>query len=292
MDVDVHARRERRQHVEVEAVDVAARLRDVRRVDEQDVARGERRELVERDILHLVRDEPRESLDAVLEERARIRLDAGDVDAAAEPAPVDVRDQQRRIAGADLDDPARAPVVQEHEQRAGVEPAELRVARVEIGETGPVGQHFRIVVQRQVAREGLRQHAPVTGVVPIDAGGDGRRRPQAILLRGGRLRIDERRIEVSGRDERCVGRPGDRAEPAQKTAHGAKGSRERRRSSRRIMARARRSPARGPTAARPCAHCGRCGSRCTGARAPATAGCGRCAVRGSSETQAAGSPTS
>ncbi len=59
-----------------------------------------------------------------------------------------------------------------------------------------------------------------------------------------------------------------------------------------VRAGARRSPARGPTAARPCGRCGRCGSRYIGPRVPATAGCGRCEGRDSSETRAAGSPTS
>ncbi len=291
MDVDVHAGVDRRQHVEVEAVDVAAGLRDVRRVDEQDVARFERGELRDRDVLHLVLDEPRYPVDPVPEERARIRLDARDVDAAGEPAPIDVGDQQRRIAGPHLDDPARAPRVQQHEQRAGVEPAELRIAGVEVDEIGPVRQRFRVVVERPESRKGLGEELPVPVVVPVDTGDDRPLRPEALAFRGDGRAIDDRRIEVSRRDEWRIGRWVRHSHSIQQAAHGI-GARAGgvRRSW--VTARSRRSPARDRRVSRPCVRCDRCGKPCRCRREARTAGYGRCAARGSSGRRAGDSPTS
>ena len=65
--------------------------------------------------LQIEHDESIAAVETILEEGTWMGLDAGDMNVAAEPAPVDVGHQQRRIARADLDDSARAPGVQEHE---------------------------------------------------------------------------------------------------------------------------------------------------------------------------------
>jgi hypothetical protein len=127
VDVDAHAGLEPRHDLEEETVDVAAGLRDVRGIDEENVAARERIEDIQRNILHLRPDQ----LDADLsEKRPRIRLDRRDLRRAVEKAAHDIGHQQRRIARTDLDDARRPPRAQQHEQRARIEPAELRIADV------------------------------------------------------------------------------------------------------------------------------------------------------------------
>ena len=132
VDVDENARSERRQHIEIEMIDVAARFRDVGRVDEQDIAGSELGEFGKRNVLHLIRDEARYTQEPVLEECARIRFDAGEVDLAVEPPPIHVGHEQRRVAGTHFNDPLRAPGVQQYEQRACIEPTELLILGIEL----------------------------------------------------------------------------------------------------------------------------------------------------------------
>src|SRR5438105_2341859 len=91
--------------------------------------------------------------------------------------------------------------MQEHEQRAGVEPAELGVLRVEAREIGTLGQGLGIVVQRQLSREELGQHALLSRFVPVDARRERVGWPETCSLGGNCLRVEDRRVEVSGRCE-------------------------------------------------------------------------------------------
>src|SRR5438093_506081 len=99
--------------------DVSARPRDVRRVDEQDVARAERRKELRLDVLDLLAHD----LEAdVLELRMLVRLDAEQLTGAVDAQRL--RGELRRLATADLDHATRpepAHDVVEH----------LRVARSE-----------------------------------------------------------------------------------------------------------------------------------------------------------------
>jgi hypothetical protein len=155
-----------------------------------------------RNALHLVLDQTRQSVDPVPEKRARIRLDARDVDPAVEPASVDVCNEQRRVARAHFDHPARTPRVQQHEERARIEPAELAIARVEIDEARSVGEQLRIVVELYVSREDFGENPPMSVVVPVDAGDDRLLRPQPMAFGAKLVGIDQRRVEMPERDER------------------------------------------------------------------------------------------
>ena len=199
MHVDAYAGGESRQHLEVKMVHVAAGLGHVRGVDEEHVAGLQSRKFPQRHVLHTLHEQAGDPGHAGLQERPRIGLDAADLAVAAEETPVDVRHQQRGIARSDLHDPPRPPFAQQGEQRARIEPAELRVARVERGQRIAVGQGFRIVVSGQLARQHILQHVAMRGIVELDAGylRIGRPDPRALLSQ--RFGIDDRGIEMPRR---------------------------------------------------------------------------------------------
>ncbi len=195
--MDANARCEPRQHFEEEMVHVAAGLRDVRGIDEQDVARFEGEKHVQGHVLHFLHDQAREPRQAGAQERLGEWFDGGELDATREVARVDVGHEQRRVAAAHLDDAPRLPVAHERVERAAVEPAELVVAHVEARGIAAFGQGLGIVELGQVAGEGFLQQPLVARGIEIDSRHIGRVGPQARGTRFERRGIDDGRIEVA-----------------------------------------------------------------------------------------------
>jgi hypothetical protein len=120
VDVDQHPRREARQHVEDQAVDIGAGHRDVTRIDEQDVGRpqfGERRGI------GIAEQRRRVANAEAVEGRAGRGVDAGDL--CLKPAVSNCAGEKtRRMAGPDLDDSLRAPGPHQGVGGGRVEPRE------------------------------------------------------------------------------------------------------------------------------------------------------------------------
>src|SRR5476649_1807999 len=102
--MDAHAARKARQYFEEEEIHVAHGLRDVRRIDEEEVPGPEALEFVERHVLDLLHQQSIDPETGIAQERTRIRLDARDLAPAAEKAPLHIGHQQRRVTRADLHD--------------------------------------------------------------------------------------------------------------------------------------------------------------------------------------------
>jgi len=202
VDVDAHAAAQAREDFEDEVIDVAAGLGDVRGIDEEHVTGFELVELDRVHVLHLRLDDARDAVDALFQELARIRLDAGEVERIAEEAPIDVGNQQARIARADFDHAARLPFVQEREKHARIEPAELAVAREEAIERRRFLKHLRIVVPRQMARQRVLEDVSMALAPEIEAEAFGLCGPQTIGAQRDVERVDHRRVEMSVRERR------------------------------------------------------------------------------------------
>ncbi len=94
MEMHIHARLEPGQHLKKQKVDITAGFTDVRGVNEQHITAFKFIEKRQIDLLQPGRYQPGNALNPGDKKVARIRLNAGDVDAAIEHAPVGVGHDQ------------------------------------------------------------------------------------------------------------------------------------------------------------------------------------------------------
>ncbi|MEY4004139.1 MAG: hypothetical protein RLZZ221_235 [Verrucomicrobiota bacterium] len=199
VDMDEHAGREHGQDIEIEPVHVAPDLAHVRRVDEQDVARAECGERLQRHFLHAPLDERDPAGVTFPQQRpqpAHVGIDEGELHRAAEHAVVQVEHRRGTETGTDLDDPPRPRLAQHRVEHDRVE---MTVGGVREMET-PAGRRLLGKRLLRVPAGEAFQPLQLPRLVKIDPG---KRRTEPAAREGLRrlLARRQRRVEMPGREK-------------------------------------------------------------------------------------------